>query len=175
MEFAGLYFNALRAWITGIAVPAAWRALFSRRAEAPIARIQFAMAGINAHINRDLPLAIVSACEKRGIGPVHGGPRYLDYTELNSTLDGLIASARRELHVRLLGDALPPASHVEETVAAWGVAAAREAAWTNSEVLWTLRGDPVLAARYLNTLDGLAALAGKSLLTPAPFVAAVTA
>lgn len=175
VEFAKLYFAALRSWTTSGSAPGAWRALFSRRSEAPVARIQFAIAGINAHINRDLPVAIVNACEKRGPGPVHGAARYVDYTDLNSTLEALIAAARRELHVRLLGDALPPASHVEQAVAAWGVAAARESAWTNAEVLWHLRDQPVVAARYLNTLDGMAALAGKALLTPAPLAAAITA
>jgi hypothetical protein len=175
VEFANLYFNALRSWTGGLGAPAAWRALFTRRTEAPISRIQFAMAGINAHINRDLPVAIVQTCQKQAVGPVHGGPRYLDYTDLNPTLDALIATARRELHVRLLGDALPPVSHVENILAAWSVAAARESAWTNAEVLWTLWDQPLVTARYLNTLDGLASLAGKALLTPAPIIAAVTA
>jgi len=68
--------------------------------------------------------------------------------------------------VRLLGDALPPFSHLENTLGAWSVEAAREAAWTNAEVLWGIRPLKLLSARYLNTLDGLAAVAGKTLLSP---------
>ena len=46
--------------------PAVGRRLFDRRRQAAIARIQFALAGINAHINHDLPLAIVATCQATG-------------------------------------------------------------------------------------------------------------
>ena len=64
-------------------------------------------------------------------------------------------------------------SHLEDTVAAWNVAAAREAAWVNAEMLWNVRGLPVLRARYVKTLDGITTVAGKALLVPVPVVAAV--
>src|SRR5688572_14639476 len=54
--FANLYFDAL---IAGDGAPAAWQPLLGARHERGIARIQFALAGMNAHINRDLPLGIV--------------------------------------------------------------------------------------------------------------------
>jgi hypothetical protein len=98
--------------------------------------------------------------------PRHGSGEYADYTAVNSTLDGLIETAKRELMVRLLGDPLPPVSRLEDRLAAWSVAAAREAAWTNSEVLWVLGSK--LAERFEETLDGLAAVAGKTLLVPVP-------
>jgi len=66
--------------------------------------------------------------------------------------------------VRLLGDALPPVSSLEDTLAAWSVAAAREAAWTNAELLWHLADTPLLADGFMDTLDGMTALASKTLL-----------
>jgi hypothetical protein len=174
VQFASLYFAALRDALSGKPAPGCWTALFERRAEVEIARIQFALAGINAHINHDLPLAVDATCQDTGTVPVHGSSLYNDYTGVNSTLDGLIEVAKRTLMVRLLGDPMPTVSHLEDTIAAWSVMAAREAAWTNSEILWHLHSAPPLYSRYMDVLDGLTAVAGKSLLAPVPLVAAAT-
>ena len=64
--------------------------------------------------------------------------------------------------------ALTARGTLEDRIAAWSVAAAREAAWTNGEVLWVLRGSPLLLARFQSTLDGITALASKTLLVPVP-------
>lgn len=166
VQFANLYFSALRAALSGQAAPGCWQAVFEQRNQVAIARIQFALAGINAHINHDLPEAIVATCEVTGATPDRTGPHYADYTALNATLDGLIESAKQTLHVRLLGEALPPVSHLEDTIAAWSVSAAREAAWQGAEVLWHLRGAPALEESFLDSLDGLTTVAGKALLVP---------
>jgi hypothetical protein len=172
VQFASLYFAALRDALSGKSAPGCWDALFERRSEVEIARIQFALAGINAHINHDLPLAVDATCQATGTVPVHGSAVYNDYTSVNSTLDELIEVAKRTLMVRLLGDPLPAVSHLEDTIAAWSVVAAREAAWTNAEVLWNLRGLPLLDKRCLDVIDGLTTVAGKSLLVPVPMTVA---
>ena len=168
VQFARLYFTALRAALTGEAYPGCWRALFGSRDRVAVARIQFALAGINAHINHDLPLAIAATCQVTATQPQHGTAHYNDYTALNSTLDSLVDLAKKTLHVRLLGDPLPPVSHLEDTIAAWSVLSAREAAWQNSELLWHLRNMPALSSNFMNGLDGLTTVAGKTLLVPAP-------
>lgn len=166
VQFANLYFAALRSWLSGGSTPKCWQALFSRRSDEAVARIQFALAGINAHINHDLPLAIDNTCQAIGTVPRQNSPEYADYTSVNSSLDSLITLAKQTLMVRLLGDKLPPVSHLEDLIASWNVAEAREGAWTNSEVLWDLRGAPALYARWLDGLDGITAVAGKGLLVP---------
>jgi hypothetical protein len=171
VRFACFYFAAIDSALSAGSqgkTPGCWQALFSQRNQTAIARIQFALAGMNAHINHDLPLAIVALCQSTGIPPQHGTPQYNDFTALNSTLDNLIDAAKSELRLRLLGDALPPVSHLDDTLAAWSLAAAREAAWNNAELLWHLADAPPLASALLDTLDGLTALAGKSLLVPVP-------
>jgi len=168
VEFASLYFSAARLSLSGRQPPDCWQVLFAARACAPIARIQFALAGINAHINHDLAEAIVSTCRITNTAPDHDGPHYRDYTALNATLDSLVESAKAALNVRLPGDALPPVSHLEETIAAWNVCAARESAWRNAECVWQLRSMPSLAASFLDVLDGTAAVIGKTLLVPVP-------
>ena len=168
VQFARLYFGALAAYLSGATAPDCWTALFSRRSQLKIARIQFAMAGINAHINHDLPEAIVATCAAAGSTPQHGSAQYADYTGLNATLDSLIQSAKQTLNVRLPGDSLPPESQLENTLAAWSVSAARESAWNNAEILWHLRPEPVLSSAFLHSLDGLTSLAGNTLLVPVP-------
>jgi Family of unknown function (DUF5995) len=144
------------------------RAVMGSRSGTAIARIQFALARINAHINHDLPEAIVATCQVTATAPQHGGTQYHDYTVLNTTLDTLIELAKKELRVRLLGDPLPAVSHLEDTIAAWSVTAAREAAWNNAELLWHLWDVPALASSFMDTLDGLTTVAGKALLVPLP-------
>ncbi len=168
VEFARLYFSALSGYLTGGKCPGCWRALFAVRGDTRIARIQFALAGVNAHINHDLPGAIVATCTAAKVVPSHGIKQYNDYTNLNATLDGLIQAAKKELHVRLLGDALPPFSHLEDTIAAWGTSAAREQAWMHSEVLWYVRNVPMLEGGIMDGLDGLTTFGNKTLLAPVP-------
>jgi hypothetical protein len=168
VQFARLYFSALKASLSGQAAPGCWQVLFDSRNQDTTARIQFALAGINAHINRDLPEAIVATCQATGTTPDRDGTHYNDYTALNTTLDGLIESAKSTLNVRLLGGALPPVSRLEDTVAAWNVSAARESAWQNAGHLWALRPIPLLAPSFMDVLDGLTTVIGKTLLVPVP-------
>jgi hypothetical protein len=164
VQFANLYFSALKSWLSGEATPSCWQILFDSRNQTSLARIQFALAGINAHINHDLAEAIVATCQVTGTTPDHGGTHYTDYTSLNSTLDGLIETAKITLKVDLLGRPLPAISQLEDTIAAWNVSAARESAWQSAEHLWQVRSSPLLSANFLDLLDGLTTVIGKALL-----------
>jgi hypothetical protein len=167
VAFARYYFTAVEFLLSGEPTPDCWQALFAVRNQTSIARIQFALAGMNAHINHDLPQSILGLCQATSITPQHGTTQYTDYTALNSTLDSLIEAAKTTLRVRLLGDTLPPVSSLDNTLAAFSVDAAREAAWNNAELLYHLDSDaPPLGAALLDTLDGLTALASKTLLVP---------
>ena len=164
VQFANLYLSALKSWLSGQATPSCWQVLFDSRNQATLARIQFALAGINAHINHDLAEAIVATSQATGTTPDHGGTHYTDYTSLNSTLDGLIETAKVSLKVDLLGRPLPAISQLEDTIAAWSVSAARESAWQSAEHLWQIRSSPLLTANFLDLLDGLTTVIGKALL-----------
>jgi hypothetical protein len=164
VQFAQLYFQALGAALTGAACPGCWQAMFGCRDNMKIARIQFALAGINAHINHDLPEAVVATCKLTNTVPQHGTPQYNDYTALDSTFEALIDTAKTTLSVRLPGDALPPVSHLEDLMAAWDVGAAREKAWWNAETLWNLPA--IFAAGFMESIDGFTTVIGKALLVP---------
>jgi len=166
VRFAQLYFDALQSALNGGRCPGCWNTMFVARGNTRVARLQFALAGMNAHINRDLPEAIVATCKAAQTAPTHGTAQYIDYTAVNSTLETLIETARTTLHVRLLGDPLPAVSQVEDVIAAWKVSAAREAAWNNAEALWNL--PPLVAGNLKQSIDGLTTVVGKTLLAPVP-------
>lgn len=171
VRFARFYFAAIRSALPGGSqgkAPGCWQALFDRRNQTAVARIQFAMAGMNAHINHDLPQAVRDICQTTAIPPQHSTAEYNDFTALNTTLDSLIEAAKVAFNVRLLGDALPSASRLEDTLAAWSLADAREAAWNNAELLWHLADAPLAASAFLEGLDGLTTVASKTILVPVP-------
>jgi hypothetical protein len=168
VQFAGLYFTALGDFLGGRATPGCWQVLFSARDDTRLTRIQCALAGMNAHINHDLTIAVVQTCAARHLEPEHGITQYTDFTDLNQTLDGLIDTAKQELRLRLLGDEVPPLGLLEDTIAGWSMSAARESAWNNAEIAWRLRGFRPLADRFEHGIDGVASVIGKALLVPLP-------
>lgn len=164
--FAGLYFDALAGEISGGPCPESWKAMFSVRDQAKIARIQFALAGMNAHINHDLPMAIVSTCQVTNTVPQHGTPQYNDYTSVNPTLAGLIDQAKQTLNVRLPGDPLPAVSHLEDLIATWDLATFREQAWDTAQSLWG-ESDAGVNLR-MGLRDAIVATLSAALLVPVP-------
>lgn len=168
IQFAKLYFSAVETALSAGTCPGCWKVLFGSRDNGQIARIQFALAGINAHINHDLSEAIVATCKATNTIPYRGTPQYDDYTNVNPILDGLINVAEQTLNVRLPGGQLPTINHLADLFAAWSTSAAREKAWQNGEVLWHLQTFPDLATGFMDSLDGLTSFAGKALLVPVP-------
>ena len=67
--FANLFLAALGAAKSDPAkLPRAWAPLVDARTTHGIAPLQFALAGMSAHINRDLPVALVATCTELGVG-----------------------------------------------------------------------------------------------------------
>jgi hypothetical protein len=66
--FAELYFQAVQSYLNSTDVPSAWQALFEARDQPGIDRIQFALAGMNAHINHDLALALIATDQQLNPG-----------------------------------------------------------------------------------------------------------
>jgi len=166
VQFAGYYFRAVRSALASNAAPGCWQAVFNVRNQPAETRLQFALAGMNAHINHDLPQAIVETCQATGVAPAHGTTHYNDYTALNATLDAIIDAAKQQLNVRLPGDSLPDLTRVEDLAAAFSIAAAREVAWKNSEVLWHIKDVSPVSTAFLDSVDATTAVASKTLLIP---------
>jgi len=153
VTFANLYFAAADAAGQAESVPAAWRPLIEQRADGRIEPIQFALAGMNAHINHDLPIAVVQACLALNTSPA-AGDHHADYQKVDQLLDSIEQSVRRSFESRpeLLVDRHLRA--VCNLIGNWSITSARDVAWSNSLLLWQVRGD-VLA--YQLACDGLAA------------------
>jgi hypothetical protein len=168
VAFANLYFDALRAAEHDAAsVPKAWVPLFEARATRGIAPIQFALAGMNAHINRDLPLALVTTCEALHVDLDDATAEYADFERVN----GLLATAEEQVKAwfatGFVGVVDAALGDVDDHVAMWDVARARDAAWVQALTLWALRALPDLQHRFLDTLDHVVGFAGRGLLVPA--------
>jgi len=68
--FANRYLAALRASVLSPDdVPDAWAVLFQRRSHRHITGLQFAAAGVNAHVNFDLAVAVADTCAQLGPPP----------------------------------------------------------------------------------------------------------
>jgi Family of unknown function (DUF5995) len=160
VRFAELYLHALTE------PPRAWQPLLEARSRDDIAPLQFALAGMNAHINRDLPCALVQTYEELGLELRRLGPEYHDYLAVNAILVSTETVAKREFlegDLRVVDEAL---GQLDDVVAMWNVERARDAAWTNAETLWSLRALPELAEAFSHTLDGIVGFASRGLLRP---------
>ena len=167
--FANLYFSALTAASTNVAAaPSAWRPLLYARHTPGIARIQFALAGMSAHINRDLPDGVVQSFLALGGDPITDDLRERDFDSVNDILEQVEQEVRQEFAVGVLGVIDRLGGPVDNAVAMWKVRAARRAAWTNAQVLWALRGVPRLRDRFFTRLDSLVGMTGRGLLVPRP-------
>lgn len=165
--FANLYFDALAAASASVdTAPSAWRPLFRDRHTPGIARIQFALAGMNAHINRDLPDGIVESFKALGGDPITDVRREQDFDSVNAVLERVEQEVKAEFAIGLVGVVDRLGGSFDDAVAMWNVRAARSAAWTNGQVLWGLRRLPVLRDRFFARLDGMVGMTGRGLLLP---------
>jgi uncharacterized protein DUF5995 len=163
--FANRYFAAVDAATAGQPVDAAWRPLFDSRSDPGIRAIQFVVAGMNAHINQDLPLAVVNACETAGVSPSDDALAR-DYRAINEVLGENESETRLSLmdnHVREFGKPLEPLVHLIDS---WSITQAREAAWVRFQVLWLLRVQPWLFDDSVAVFSKTVGMTSRHLLTP---------
>ncbi|HEY0716717.1 MAG TPA: DUF5995 family protein [Streptosporangiaceae bacterium] len=163
VTFANLYFEAAELAGDPAAVPRAWRPLVERRAEPGIEEIQFALAGMNAHINHDLPEAVVQTCLALGTSP-EADPHYADYTKVDQLLDAAEQAIRQAFED-------PAERSIDRHMAAvatltcnWTMNCARDLAWNNSLLLWTLRNQDRAKRLFLGGLATGTEVASRMLL-----------
>ena len=165
--FANLYFEALANFtLRRGAVPNAWAPLVEARGRRGIAPLQFALAGMNAHINRDLPVALVRTCEARGLALARSSAQQRDFRRINALLAATEERTKPWLATGVLADADVALGRLDDVAAMWNVERAREAAWVHAETLSALRDLPRLRAEFLRTLDRMVGFAGRGLLRP---------
>lgn len=161
--FAGLYLDALEA--DSATRSAAWAPLFERRTTPEIAGLQYAISGMNAHINNDLGLAVVRTCRQLGLTLDSPGV-HEDYLAVNALLAAAVREVRESFLDGLTLEVDRQASPVLDLVSSWSIDKAREAAWVSAQVQWTLQTDEQVYAAYLATLASSVGLVTRQLLTP---------
>jgi hypothetical protein len=163
--FAGLYFTAVAGFLDGHAVPAAWSALLEARYRTGIDRIQFALAGMNAHINHDLPLALLATDAELNVVPAPNSPEFTDYQSVNTLLNTVMPSALTMLATDTLGVLAEDTGKVGRLLAFWDICRARDLAWDFASHLRGLNGPARDAA--LNAQDALTGVIGRAILAAA--------
>ncbi|MFC1404644.1 MULTISPECIES: DUF5995 family protein [Streptacidiphilus] len=156
--FAGRFLDAL----TARRPPACWRPLLQLRLHPGVLPVQFALCGMNAHIEHDLPLAVVDACTLLGCSPEELSG---DFHRVND----LLAQVEEEVRDRLMpvvDGELAVAEPLLHLLSAWSIERARDAAWASAATLWELRDRPDAYRVAAEALDDATGLVCRCLLTP---------
>jgi len=146
------------------ATPHAWNPLFDANDQRGLARLQFALAGMNAHINRDLMRAVVDVYQETQTDPEDDSPEKRDFDRLNPILE----EVETEVHDWYLKTDAAFFDEVETVLAGWSLRHARETAWNQAQGLWLIRNVESVRDRYLQSIDKFVGFAGRSLLVPLP-------
>ncbi|MCQ4206758.1 MULTISPECIES: DUF5995 family protein [Streptomyces] len=163
VRFAERYLTAVDAAVCGVRPPACWRPLFQFRRHPGVRPLQFALAGINAHIGHDLALAVVDTCRTLDCEP---GCLEDEFERVGDLLVSLEESIREEL---MPGpDLLQVADPLTHLLGSWSLERARDGAWAAARALYALRELPSVAAEFTHRLDTTVGLVGRMLLTPLP-------
>lgn len=144
--FAKYYFNAYDNWAAGRLnqVPAAWRIAFDSAAQRRVTASGNLLLGMNAHVNRDLPIALANI----GIATPDGQSRKPDHDKVDQFLNTVVQPLLTELAARFDPNTINIVTPygvgytgLFQTLAAW-----RELAWRNAELLVAA---PTTAAKAL--------------------------
>jgi len=162
--FANLYFDAVDA-MSGppSAVPAAWQPLLAARSTRGIEPIQFALAGMNAHINHDLPLAVVGTCTALSTAP-SDGCHHDDYQKIDALLDASEQSVRESFEPPDVVAVDRHVAAVANLIGNWDITQARDVAWDTALALWEVRDHQFATQLLTGALARTVAMASRGLL-----------
>ena len=166
VQFAKRYLGALSEYEQNPASgPRCWRELFDRRSNPRITRMQFAVAGVNAHVNFDLPFALVSTWKLTG-PPDSAGAQHDDYEAVNQIFRDEMAKLRHYFEDPLLRELdSSTVKRVSDQFDDMLVVIFRNIAWHTGEHLSRLGPGEELKLKTA-AIDYMAALAGQAVLAP---------
>jgi hypothetical protein len=162
VRFANLWLAAYDADRVDRPVAAAWRPIFEAR-EGGRVPVQYALAGMNSHIEHDLPIAVVGTCRALDLDP---DDLHRDYEAVNDVLAEVESEIRRSFLSdvgQAVDDHLGPVVHLIST---WNIDKARDLAWVTAETLWALRQITWLRDRFLGGVGHTVGMTSRALLTP---------
>jgi hypothetical protein len=162
--FGNLFFDAVACSIDGRDIPAAWSPLFHHRDKADTYPIQFALAGMNAHINHDLPLAVDTTCRELALLPEDDTPPHRDFLHVNEVLGAVEDRVKVWFEQGVLVELDRDLGQLDDAFAMWSIRSARDLAWDHAKLLWALSDHPRLREAYLSTLTRLVHFGGNGIL-----------
>ncbi len=165
VRFAGLFLAAVDADAAGTQVSRPWAPLFEARSRGGIEPAQFVIAGMNAHINNDLALALVATCVARARTPQDV---LADYERVNELLAALVRPVRQSLLDPVVVDAGRPMWPLADLISSWSIDKARDAAWLHAQTLFEVRDLDWLTRAYEETLGSTVGLLTCQLLLALP-------
>jgi hypothetical protein len=136
--FAEFYFEAFDAAAARAWVSKAWAPLFARKDVRGVTALQFAVAGMNAHINNDLAHALVLTWRELGREPGHDTPEYRDYEKVNGILERVETELKGPLSDALIRDVDTMLGTADDFLALWSIRKAREEAWRRAQIMRAL-------------------------------------
>ena len=116
---------------------------------------------MNAHINHDLAVAVVTTCRRARREPA---TMHDDYERINELLATVVRPIRQSFLDSLVVEAGAPLSPLADLVSAWSIDNARDAAWVHARTMWELRNVRPLTEAYRRTLGRTVGLVGRQML-----------
>jgi Family of unknown function (DUF5995) len=160
--FAGFYFRALASFLNGDSVASSWMAMFEARYRNGVDRIQLALAGMNAHINHDLALALLAVDAQDGVALDLASPQHADYQAVNALLQSVMPAELKMLAADTLGVLAEDTGKVGRLLAFWDVCKARDLAWSFAGHLGGLSG--FVRQGALDAQDQITGVLGRAIL-----------
>jgi Family of unknown function (DUF5995) len=164
VHFANLFFAAYAADLARTPVSPAWAPLFESRRREHTHPIQFALAGMNAHISHDLPYAVVDTCVELSRAPLHHCPEHNDFTRTNDVLAQAQEQIKGWFSSGIIATVDQMGGKVDDGFATFGIHLARATAWQTSEVLWELSANPRLHRLFREGLSRSVETASRGIL-----------
>jgi Family of unknown function (DUF5995) len=154
VAFAALYLDACDAWTAGRAVPAPWQVAFDATTGERLAPVRLVLLGMNAHVNYDLPQALLAVIDDAEFDDADViARRAEDHRHIDDILVSRVAAEDRELRVdelpgdrRLLDRALTPFNRAGTKRF---LKEARAKVWRNAHALSRARREDRLDERLL--------------------------
>ena len=159
--FAEFYFEAYAAAKAKEWISKAWAPLFKRRDVHRIAALQFAVAGMNAHINNDLAHALVLTWHGLSLDPDGDTPEKRDYDRVNDILEGVEGDLKPALSDAFIAGVDKALGSRDDALAMWSIREARAQAWERARIMHELP-----SREFDGLFDRLVGLAGNLLLRP---------
>jgi Family of unknown function (DUF5995) len=159
--FSKLYFEAFERDAAMGTLSRVWAPLFEKRSEAGIAPLQFAIAGMSAHINYDLVIALATAARELGYDLELDSAHHRDHLRVNTTLARVMDDLKEGFETGIARTVVQGLGTLDQIRI---IERARDRAWTRAQNLVALDNAPFMREQYLLVLARTVGFASRALL-----------